>query len=54
MYLCNRFILVTHDPIFSTIKKRITDFINFHKNVHNLIEIHEQFVQLVIQQLRQV
>jgi len=45
LYLYNRFILVSHDPIYSTIKKRIIDFSNYHKNVYNLIDIHEQFLK---------
>ena len=45
LYLYNRFILVSHDPIYSTIQKRIIDFSNYHKNVYNLIDIHEQFLR---------
>ena len=43
LYLYNRFILVSHDPLNSTIKSRITDFKLFHKNIQNLIDIQERF-----------
>ena len=45
IYLYNQFILVNHDPFYSTIKSRLKDFVIFHKNPINLLNIHEKFMK---------